>query len=189
MATKQVIVMRTDLNMRKGKMIAQGSHASLAFLTRNGFFDGGNAKGPAQYFASAMVYNRMWFAKNKLAWTVGGGVMTNPGRYLVLYPTGQASPLPNPQNPTKTAGAFPFSANPGDPFKGWDCSTNIDFMPNQSITFRLECVYRNASVPYFAGRNGVTSQTGYTTAVLDPNWRPDLVKSETRLLLAMLFRM
>jgi PTH2 family peptidyl-tRNA hydrolase len=26
---KQVIVMRKDLNMRKGKMIAQGSHASL----------------------------------------------------------------------------------------------------------------------------------------------------------------
>jgi PTH2 family peptidyl-tRNA hydrolase len=36
MATKQVIVMRTDLNMRKGKMIAQGSHASMAFLTREG---------------------------------------------------------------------------------------------------------------------------------------------------------
>jgi PTH2 family peptidyl-tRNA hydrolase len=30
--------MRTDLNMRKGKMIAQGSHASMAFLTRNGEF-------------------------------------------------------------------------------------------------------------------------------------------------------
>lgn len=27
--TKQVIVMRKDLNMRKGKMVAQGSHASL----------------------------------------------------------------------------------------------------------------------------------------------------------------
>ena len=26
---KQVIVMRKDLNMRKGKMIAQGSHASV----------------------------------------------------------------------------------------------------------------------------------------------------------------
>lgn len=26
---KQVIVMRTDLNMRKGKMVAQGSHASM----------------------------------------------------------------------------------------------------------------------------------------------------------------
>ena len=28
-AAKQVIVMRKDLNMRKGKMIAQGAHASL----------------------------------------------------------------------------------------------------------------------------------------------------------------
>ena len=34
METKQVIVMRKDLNMRKGKMIAQGSHASMACLTR-----------------------------------------------------------------------------------------------------------------------------------------------------------
>jgi peptidyl-tRNA hydrolase, PTH2 family len=32
--TKQVIVIRKDLNMRKGKMVAQGSHASMAFLTR-----------------------------------------------------------------------------------------------------------------------------------------------------------
>lgn len=29
---KQVIVMRKDLNMRKGKMIAQGAHASMAVL-------------------------------------------------------------------------------------------------------------------------------------------------------------
>lgn len=31
--TKQVIVMRTDLNMRKGKMAAQAGHAAMAFLT------------------------------------------------------------------------------------------------------------------------------------------------------------
>jgi PTH2 family peptidyl-tRNA hydrolase len=30
---KQVIVMRKDLNMSKGKMVAQGCHASVAFLT------------------------------------------------------------------------------------------------------------------------------------------------------------
>lgn len=30
--SKQVIVMRKDLNMRKGKMISQGSHASLKAL-------------------------------------------------------------------------------------------------------------------------------------------------------------
>lgn len=33
MKTKQVIVMRKDLNMRKGKMCAQAAHASMAFLT------------------------------------------------------------------------------------------------------------------------------------------------------------
>jgi PTH2 family peptidyl-tRNA hydrolase len=33
---KQVIVMRKDLNMRKGKMIAQGAHASLAVLVERG---------------------------------------------------------------------------------------------------------------------------------------------------------
>jgi PTH2 family peptidyl-tRNA hydrolase len=31
---KQVIVMRHDLKMRRGKQIAQGAHASIAFLTR-----------------------------------------------------------------------------------------------------------------------------------------------------------
>lgn len=155
----------------------------------NGLTDGGTANGPAQYFLSGMIYNRMWFAKDKMAWTVGGGWMTNPGRYLVLYPTGQASPLPNPNNPTQTEGAFPFSANPGDPFTGWDISTNLDYMPNQSITFRIELIHRNANVPYFAGRGGVTSPTGYTTTPLPADWRPDLVKSETRIVVAMLFRL
>lgn len=34
MTHKQVIVMRKDLNMRKGKMVAQGAHASMATLIR-----------------------------------------------------------------------------------------------------------------------------------------------------------
>ena len=34
MDIKQVIVMRTDLNMRKGKMIAQGAHASMMFIVK-----------------------------------------------------------------------------------------------------------------------------------------------------------
>jgi PTH2 family peptidyl-tRNA hydrolase len=33
---KQVIVMRKDLGIRKGKMIAQGAHASLAVLVERG---------------------------------------------------------------------------------------------------------------------------------------------------------
>jgi len=31
---KQVIVMRTDLNCRKGKMVAQGAHAAMLFILR-----------------------------------------------------------------------------------------------------------------------------------------------------------
>jgi len=154
----------------------------------NGFGAGDSIHGPSQYFASAMFYNRIWFAGNKIAWTIGGGIMTNPGRYLVLYPSGQASPLPDPANPTQTEGLYPFTANPGDKFKAWDCSTNIDFMPNQSITFRVEFVHRQSDVPYFAGRGGVTSQTGYSTTPLAPGWRPDLVKSENRIIFAVLFR-
>jgi hypothetical protein len=146
-------------------------------------------KGPAQYFASVMFYNRMWFGKNKFAWTVGGGYMSNPGRYLVLYPTGQASPLPNNTNPTTSAGAFPFSANPGDKFEGFDYSTNIDWMPNQHVTFRLEYVHRQSSVNYFAGHGGVTSPTGYTTSALTPAWQPDLLKFEDRIIFAVLFRL
>ena len=155
----------------------------------NGFQKSDTINGPSQYFASCMFYNRIWFAQGKLAWTIGGGLMTNPGRYLVLYPTGEASPLPDPANPTTTEGAFPFSANAGDQFKAWDCSTNIDFMPNQSITFRIEYVHRSANVPYFAGAGGVTSQTGYSTVALDPAWRPDLRKSEDRIILALIFRL
>lgn len=34
MIVKQVIVMRKDLNMRKGKMCAQAAHASMIFLLR-----------------------------------------------------------------------------------------------------------------------------------------------------------
>jgi peptidyl-tRNA hydrolase, PTH2 family len=36
MNTKQVIIIREDLKMRRGKEIAQASHASLAFLTQHG---------------------------------------------------------------------------------------------------------------------------------------------------------
>lgn len=155
----------------------------------NGFRKGDSIQGPAQYFISAMLYHRIWFAENKLAFTIGGGLMSNPGRYLVLLPTGEASPLPNPNNPTQTEGSFPFSANPGDEFKAWDVSANIDWMPNQSITYRIEFVHRNANVPYFAGRGGVTSSSGYSNLINQNSWVPDLVKSESRIIFAALFRL
>ena len=150
--------------------------------------------GPQQFFFSCMFYNRMWFAKNKLAWTIGGGTINNPGRYLVLAPTGDASPFPNQYNPTQAAGTHPFTEKPGDQFLAWDCSTNLCWMPNQHVEFRIEYVHRQASVPYFAGHGGVTSPTGLTTTAFGPgtaypNWAPDLVKFEDRLIFCALFRL
>ena len=159
----------------------------------NGFHNDA-INGPAQFFVSKMVYNRIWFHHNKFAWTFGGGVMNNPGRYLVLAPTGDASPFPNPYSPTQAAGTHPFTENPGDQFNGWDWSTNFSWMPNQSIEFRVEFVRRGSNVPYFAGTGGVTSPTGYTTTAFGPNtafpnWAPDLTTNESRLIFAILFRL
>ena len=138
----------------------------------------GGAEGPKQFFNSWMIYHRLWMANDHIGWTFGGGYMNNPGRYLVLLPTGDASPN----------GTHPFTANPGDQFHGWDISTTLDWMPQENITWRLEVVHRESDVPYFAGPGGVTSPDGYTTTPLPPDWRPDLVKSETRLIGALLVR-
>jgi hypothetical protein len=181
-------------NNRKSTGLSQAAFSLTGDL---GFEKGGGVNGfnnkdtsnPAQYFLSAMFYNMLWFNHNKFAWYFGAGVMTNPGRYLVLYPTGQASPLPNPNNPTQTEGLYPFSANPGDKFTGWDASTGVEWLINQSFAFKAEYVHRHANVPYFAGPGGVTSPDGFTTTPLPPNWRPDLVKSEDRIVFAVLFRL
>ena len=155
----------------------------------NGFKDGG-VNNPAQYFISIMAYNKIWFDKNKLGLYFGGGWMKNPGRYLVLAPTGDASPLPNPYNPTQTVGTHPFSGNPGDQFEGWDCSAGFSWTPNQSVEFKVEWVHRESSVPYFAGPGGVTSPNGYTTTPIPTiGWAPDLTKSENRIICAFLFRL
>ena len=172
------------------------SQMAFSFTGDIGYETGGGVSGfqstattQAQYFISGMVYNRIWFHRNRFAWTMGGGFVNNPGRYLVLAPTGDASPFPNPTNPTQTAGTHPFAENPGDQFSGWDCSTNLDWMPNEHIVFRIEYVHRETNVGYFAGHGGVTSPTGYTTTALPVGWKPDLVTSEDRVIFVILFRL
>jgi hypothetical protein len=132
-----------------------------------------------QSFLSGMVYHRMWFFRDHIGWTFGGGVMHNPGRYLVLAPTGQATPG------TPVTG---FDMNLGTKFDAWDASTTLDWMPDEIQTWRLEFVHRAASVPYFAGHGGVTSPDGYVTTTAPSGWRPDLVKSESKLIGALLLR-
>jgi hypothetical protein len=145
---------------------------------------------PQSSFLSGMIYNRTWFWKDHFGWTIGGGYIHNPGRYLVLLPSGQAGQIALPTGPTQalTPPVDPFSSNPGDHFDGWDLSNTLDWMPNEMITFRVEFVHRATSVPYFAGRGGVTSPDGYTTTALPVGWMPDLVKTENRFIAALLVR-
>jgi hypothetical protein len=130
-----------------------------------------------------MAYTRLWFAKNQLAVTAGGGAITNPGRYLVLIP-----PI---NGATAFSGTPYFTAAPRDPYKAWDVQFTGDYMPREFVTFRGEFNHRRASVPYFSGRGGVTPPGGNQGAPGSEvtGWRPDLAKSESRLTFAMMIKL
>jgi hypothetical protein len=144
---------------------------------------GGTPASPSQYFLGFMAYNRLWFDHDRLGLTIGGGAITNPGRYLVLVP-----PI---NGATAFSGTPYFTYNPGDPFKAWDMQVTADYMPRPFFTFRLEFNHRHANVPYFSGPGGVTPPGGNQgppgSAV--SGWAPDLVKSENRLTVAMLLKL
>ncbi len=106
---------------------------------------------PKQSFAGWMLYDRTWFKKDTHGLTLGGGMINNPGRYLVLLP-----PINGETASSAAINAPYFSGNPSDPFKAWDASITYDYMPRQWLTFRWEYDYRHASVPYWTGRGGVT---------------------------------
>jgi hypothetical protein len=145
---------------------------------------------PKQSFLGYMLYNRLWFDKDKFGLTLGGGKINNPGRYLVLLP---------PINGATAASGTPyFTENPGDQFKAWDISGTFDYMPSQYITFRWEFDHRAANVPYFSGPGGITP-TNCTIAPLVenicgtpgafvPGFTPDLKKIENRIGLSILVK-
>jgi hypothetical protein len=98
--------------------------------------------------------------------------------------------MPPINGATAFSGTPYFTYNPGDKFNAWDATATLDLMPDQFLTVRTELNYRHASVPYFAGKGGVTPLGGNTgpagSAV--PNFTPDLRNSETRLNLALLVK-
>jgi hypothetical protein len=164
--------------------------ADLGFQEGGGFggFGQGLADGPQSNFLCWMAYNNLWFGKNHFSWTVGGGMIHNPGRYLVLAPGGAADPNINPAT-GQTIGSHPYPMNPGNAFDGWDATTGLNWMPNDFITFMLQVDYRQAQEPYFAGPGGVTSPDGYNGTPAPSSWAPDLRKYEVRFIAAMLVRL
>jgi hypothetical protein len=145
-----------------------------------------------------MLYDRTWFRRDKLALTLGGGHMNNPGRYLTLLP---------PIDGADAVSCTPyFTENPGQKAHMWDSTVNLQYMPKEYITWWTEVGYRHADIPYFAGRGGVTPpggnngfpqyftcNTGATAGTADPVaaqaacagaggiWHPDLRRSQASL--------
>ena len=107
---------------------------------------------PKQAFLGWMAYNRMWFHKDLVALTLGGGMMNNPGRYLTLLP---------PINGANASTGSPyFTQNPGDKAHMWDATLNLQYMPKKYITWWFEGGYRHSDVPYWSGRGGITPPGG-----------------------------
>jgi hypothetical protein len=166
---------------------------------------------PAQNFISAMFYQRFWFGeKEKFAWNFGGGYIHNPGQYLVLAPTGYADTLFQAQTGNgSTFNAWDFSTTL-DYMPSQNMTLKLEYVHRQ--------VEKIGAAPgttpltgYFAGHGGVTSPTGFTNtgaytytsngasiapplsswSTAGPNggpWMPDMVMSESRIILALLLR-
>jgi hypothetical protein len=147
-----------------------------------------NGRGPSQNFMGIMAYNRWWFDKDRFAAEIGGGVMSNPGRYLVLLP-----PI-NGANATSGTPYFPEA--PGLPFKAYDFQLGFDYMPSQWVTWHVEWTQRGSNVPYFSGPGGITPQVSPGLYVNEgpagsyvPGFTPDLVKQERRWIFALMVKL
>jgi hypothetical protein len=151
---------------------------------------------PAQNFLAGMFYQRFWFDHDKFGATIGGGFITNPGRYLVL--------LPPINGATATTGTPYFTENPGQKFAGYDYQLTFDWMPTQFVTWRAEFTERGTNVPYWAGQGGMTPPggnngnpaayvcndgTSSATGACGADgglWKPDLRKQELRWTFALM---
>jgi hypothetical protein len=99
-------------------------------------------------FVGWMAYNRIWFHHDLYAITLGGGEMSNWGRYLTLLP---------PINGADAVTGSPyFTESPGQRAHMWDSTVTFQYMPKEYITWWTEVGYRHSDIPYFAGRGGVT---------------------------------
>jgi hypothetical protein len=187
----------------KGGAFSQGA---VSVTLDAGCEAGGGTHCTDQYFLGFMTYLRFWFLDNHIAATVGGGGVSNPGRYAVLTPPINGATAFTGVTARLADGAPAFTTNVGDPFHAWDTQATVDYMPSELITFRFEYVHRAASIPYFAGSGGMTpcvlgvcsnqgpagswpGQNGQpTVAGLNNPGGPDLAYVENRLTLAMMMK-
>lgn len=155
------------------------SRAAASLTVDAGCEFGGGVGCADQFFLGFMAYHRLWFWENRVGLTIGGGAITNPGRYLVLVP-----PI---NGATAISGTPYFTANPGDSYQAWDLQVSADVSPVPFVKFVIEFNHRAANVPYFSGPGGVTPPGGNQGApgsAVD-GWAPDLRPTEDRLTLSL----
>jgi len=156
-------------------------------------------------FVGWMLYDRLWWHKDTMALTLGGGEMSNWGRYLTL--------LPPIDGAWAATGSAYFPELPGSRAHMWDSTITYQYMPKQYITWWAEAGYRHSDIPYFAGAGGVTPPggnnaypqyftctTGATSGTADLTaataacggagsvWFPDLRRSEMKLSAGVMVR-
>jgi hypothetical protein len=154
------------------------SQAAFSLNTHYGFQQGDGIRAQEQYMTGTSLANRIWFHQNKLALTTRADYVTNPGLYLAFTPS------------TVTPNAFTeaIAADPQKSISIQQFTGTLDIMPNDHVTFRLELLHRKSNHPYFPGKAGTTSPDGWADTPLG-NWQPDLRKAETRLCIAVNFRL
>lgn len=159
------------------------SQMAFSINSHYGFEKGrdiGDTITPQNHFMyGTSICNRIWFYKNKIAFTLRGDVVSNGGAYLAFSPS---SVSPNDFTDE-------IALRPNNPLKIGQITTTFDIMPTDYTTFRIEYGHRQSNIPYFAGHLGTTSPSGWvngpTTAI---PWRPDLRKTDNRITLVMNFR-
>ncbi len=153
------------------------TQAAFSLNTHYGFQSGTDAAGNAvkardNYMVGSSLANRLWFAKNKMAFTTRVGFVKNPSRYLSFNPS-----------------VVGFTDTDASKLTAKEITGTLDIMPSDFVTFRLEYLHRSANVPYFAGPGGTTSPSGYADQPLPADYRPDLRDYENRIILAVNFRL
>ena len=168
------------------------SQAAFSLNSHYGFQynnqDGDTLKSNQNFMTGASLSHRLWFYKNKVALTLRGDYLTNQSvvngintsPYLAFVPASSGT-VPND---------YDISINNNRKLELFQFSSTFDIMPNDFVTFRLEYVHRQSSIPYYAGHLGTTSVSGFTNG---PNslisWKPDLRKTENRFTVAVNFRL
>jgi hypothetical protein len=128
--------------------IAMSLTADAGIQTGGGICGTCGSSNQKNSFLGWMAYNRYWFHKDLWALTFGGGMMSNPGRYLTLLP---------PINGADAVTGSPyFPQTPGLKSHMYDATVTLQYMPRQYLTWWAEMGYRHADIPYFTGRGGIT---------------------------------